>query len=99
MSALVAFLIVGLFCLLALGGAAQTFELTGTKHLWRQIDGTWLVQAVPQQTGAFTARIVFTLDEGFDYELETLYPVVIGSEADSTPNALRVAPRPEGWFG
>ena len=42
---------------------------------------------------------MFTLDEGFDYELETLYPVVIGSEADSTPNALRVALRPEGWFG
>jgi len=99
MPSLVAFLTVGLICMLAMGGAAQTSDPTGTKHPWRQIDGTWLVQAVPQLTGAFTARIVFTLDEGFDYELETLYPVVIGSEADSTPNALRVALRPEGWFG
>ncbi|MGI6610047.1 MAG: alpha-amylase family protein [Limnochordia bacterium] len=90
---------------LTMGGAAaaqtimQDIGSAVNEDSWKQVGTAWFAQAGSQLTGAFTARSVFTLDESVDTHVEALYPVALSTTADFAPDALRVALRPDGWFG
>lgn len=91
--------------LLVMASSAAAFTITQSigddvdDKAWRQVGTAWFAQVGSELRGSFTARSVFTLGAEADTAVECIYPVVLSTDADFVPDALRLVLRSDSWFG